>query len=120
MISRRRAAGGPDAGEVAEAGQGGAQEQDAGRDAGGDGERRARQRGDEHDGPGGQRPADQAVAGDDHLVSGGASNRDIAAQLFLSARTVEYHLYKIFPKAGVSSRTELARLVLTEGAVESR
>jgi DNA-binding CsgD family transcriptional regulator len=48
------------------------------------------------------------------LVSGGASNREIAGQLFLSARTVEYHLYKIFPKAGVSSRTELARLVLTQ------
>jgi DNA-binding CsgD family transcriptional regulator len=47
------------------------------------------------------------------LVSGGASNREIAGQLFLSARTVEYHLYKIFPKVGVSSRTELARLVLT-------
>jgi len=48
------------------------------------------------------------------LVSGGSSNREIAGQLFLSARTVEYHLYKIFPKAGVSSRTELARLVLTQ------
>ena len=49
------------------------------------------------------------------LVSGGASNREIAGQLFLSARTVEYHLYKIFPKVGVSSRTELARLVLIHG-----
>ena len=42
------------------------------------------------------------------LAAQGLSNRDIAAQLFLSARTVGYHLYKAYPKLGVASRSELA------------
>lgn len=41
----------------------------------------------------------------------GLQNRDIAAQLFLSLRTVAYHLYKAYPKLGVSSRAELPALV---------
>jgi DNA-binding CsgD family transcriptional regulator len=45
------------------------------------------------------------------LAAGGLSNRDIGAQMFLSPRTVGYHLYKAYPKLGVSSRTELARLL---------
>jgi DNA-binding CsgD family transcriptional regulator len=46
------------------------------------------------------------------LVAEGGSNQEVAAQLFLSPRTVAYHLYKAFPKLGVGSRTELARLDL--------
>lgn len=46
------------------------------------------------------------------LAATGATNRDIAAHLVLSPRTVGQHLYKAFPKLGISSRTELAKLDL--------
>ncbi|MFC5749619.1 helix-turn-helix transcriptional regulator [Actinomadura rugatobispora] len=46
------------------------------------------------------------------LAASGLSNREIGAQLFLSPRTVGYHLYKVYPKLGVASRGELARLDL--------
>jgi DNA-binding CsgD family transcriptional regulator len=43
------------------------------------------------------------------LAAAGASNKQIGVQLFLSPRTVGYHLYKAFPKLGVTTREELAR-----------
>jgi DNA-binding CsgD family transcriptional regulator len=44
-----------------------------------------------------------------NLVAEGLSNPQIAGQLLISRRTVEYHLHKIFRKLGVSSRTQVAR-----------
>jgi len=48
------------------------------------------------------------------FVSEGASNREVAGKLFLSPRTVEYHLHKVFTKLGIASRGELARLLPDE------
>ena len=45
------------------------------------------------------------------MVAEGATNRDVAGRLFLSPRTVDYHLRKVFQKHGVTTRTQLAATV---------
>ncbi|WP_232660587.1 ATP-binding protein [Pseudonocardia sp. TRM90224] len=45
------------------------------------------------------------------LAAKGLANKDIAAQLCLSPRTVAYHLYKAYPKLGIQSRGELTGLM---------
>jgi DNA-binding CsgD family transcriptional regulator len=50
-------------------------------------------------------PAERQVAA---LAAAGRSNKEIAAELYLSLRTVENYLHRAYEKLGVSGRAELA------------
>jgi len=54
-------------------------------------------------------PQERQIAG---LVADGMTNREIAAQLFLSPRIIDYHLRRVLTTLGIASRTELVREVL--------
>jgi DNA-binding CsgD family transcriptional regulator len=74
--------------------------------------------------PGGRRPAADAAELTSHerqvaaLVAKGMTNREAAAALFLSPKTIEYHLGQIYRKLGVRSRTQLARAFALDGAAD--
>jgi DNA-binding CsgD family transcriptional regulator len=53
------------------------------------------------------------------LVAEGATNKEVAAQLFLSPRTVDHHLRNVFAKLGISSRAELIRLPDLDGSTHA-
>ena len=50
-------------------------------------------------------PQEEQIA---RMAAAGLTNREIGERMFLSHRTVGTHLYKVFPKLGISSRAELA------------
>lgn len=69
----------------------------------------------EHPRKRGAQPTDALTAHEAHiarLVATGATSREVAAQLFLSPRTVEAHLRSIFRKLGITSRRQLKELRL--------
>ncbi|QQM43994.1 AAA family ATPase [Streptomyces liliifuscus] len=62
-------------------------------------------------------PQELAVA---RLVASGLTNRQVARELVISVKTVEYHLGRIFPKLGVDSRTRLTAALAADGPGSGR
>ena len=67
----------------------------------------ARQPGKQAGAAGADQPGDRGA----HLVGKGLSNPEIAAELFISRKAVEYHLGNIYAKCGLHGRQELRRFV---------
>ena len=65
----------------------------------------------EPDGAAGLTPQERQIAG---LVGRGLTNKEVAAQLYLSPRTIDAHLRDVFGKLGISSRRELRDLARGE------
>jgi DNA-binding NarL/FixJ family response regulator len=84
----------------------------------------ARRAADELAAAGGTRPSEGVPRTRDELsahelkvalmVAHGMTNREVAAALFLSPKTIERHLSRIYRKLDVRSRTELARLLAAD------
>jgi DNA-binding CsgD family transcriptional regulator len=53
------------------------------------------------------------------LVAAGMSNKEVGAQLYLSPRTIDYHLRNVFAKLGLTSRTQLAHVPLGDDAPDA-
>ncbi|GAA3153931.1 hypothetical protein GCM10020001_091930 [Nonomuraea salmonea] len=54
------------------------------------------------------------------LVAGGLTNRQIARELLISVKTVEYHIGKIYTKLGIGSRVALTAALHAAGLGERR
>jgi DNA-binding CsgD family transcriptional regulator len=54
------------------------------------------------------------------MAADGLSNREIGERLYLSHRTVGFHLYRIFPKLDITSRAQLSRALETVSSEPSR